>query len=301
MIYDIIIIGAGPAGMTAALYALRAGKRILIMEESIYGGQVSNTSEVANYPAIEKINGVEFSINLYNQVNALGAEFCFEGVLRVEDDGEVKTVVTVEENEYSGKSVIIANGAKRRKLGVTGEDFLTGRGVSYCATCDGSFFKGLDVAVVGGGNTAIEDAIYLAAICKKVYLIHRRDTFRGGQILIDQLKNLKNVEILYNSIVSEISGGEKVNGLLVANINSGEKTALSVSGVFVAIGTIPDNQRFLPHVKLDETGYIIAGEDCATGTSGIYAAGDTRKKQLRQIVTAVSDGAVAATNAIQNM
>jgi thioredoxin reductase (NADPH) len=301
MVYDVIIIGAGPAGMTAALYALRAGRRVLLLEELIYGGQVANTPEVENIPSISRIDGVEFSMNLYNQIVELGAEFTFEGAESVEDKGDTKVVVSNAGQRYEGKTLIIANGAKRRKMEVEGEERFSGRGVSYCATCDGAFFKGQETAVVGGGNTALEDAIYLSALSSRVHLIHRRDTFRGSQILVDRVLALPNVEIHYDCIPQAVIGEDAVTGLSIKNVKTGAIQTLPVSGIFVAVGTVPDNRRFLPLVELDEAGYILAGEDCLTKTPGIFVAGDTRKKHLRQIVTASADGAVAATMAIQHI
>lgn len=301
MIYDLIVIGAGPAGMTAALYALRAGRSVLLLEELIYGGQVASTPEVENIPSIRRIDGVEFSMNLYNQIIELGAELTFEGADSVEDLGDTKVVMSTAGKRYEGKTLIIANGAKRRKMEIEGEERFTGRGVSYCATCDGAFFKGRETAVVGGGNTALEDAIYLAALSSKVHLIHRRDTFRGSQILVDRVLALSNIEIHYDCIPVSVEGDDAVTGFNIKNVKTEETKTLPVGGIFVAVGTVPDNQRFLPLVDLDEAGYILAGEDCVTKTPGVYVAGDTRKKHLRQIVTASADGAVAATMAIQHI
>ena len=298
---DLIIIGAGPAGMTAALYALRAGRSVLLVEAAIYGGQVASTPEVENYPAIKHIDGATFSVNLYNQITDLGATTVFEDVVSIADNGETKTVATQTGNAYTGRAIVIANGAKRRKLDIPGEDTLAGHGVSYCATCDGFFFKDKEAAVIGGGNTALEDAVYLASICKTVHLIHRRDTFRAGKMLVDQVIALPNVVVHYNHIPNEITGTDQVSGLALTNVKTNSVTNLPVSAVFVAVGTVPDNKRFLPYVTLDAAGYIVAGEDCKTETPGIYVAGDTRTKQLRQIVTAEADGAVAATNAIHYM
>lgn len=295
---DILIIGAGPAGLTAAIYAQRAGMRAVVFDRMVYGGQVANTLEIENYPAIEKISGVDFSNAIYQQAVNLGAEIRFETVEKLELSGEKKMVVTAEGNTYYGKAVIIANGAKRRRLGCPGENELDGRGVSYCATCDGAFFRNKTVAIVGGGNTALEDALFLSGLCSKVYLIHRRGSFRGEKIMADAVAARENVEILFDSVVEEILGdGGKVCGASVKNLLSGEKTKLEVSGVFVAVGYAPENSLFEKWVDVDEAGYVIADETCRTSCPGVYVAGDSRTKPLRQIVTAAADGAVAAFTA----
>lgn len=292
---DIIIIGAGTAGMTAAIYALRAGKTVLLLESKMYGGQIVNTPDIENYPGIAHISGFDFAQGLYEQATALGAKLEFANVTGIED-GKIKKVKT-DGGDYECKAVIIATGAKNRPLGLPREEELTGHGVSYCATCDGMFFKGKDVAVSGGGNTALEDAAYLADIANKVYIIHRRDRFRGDSADVDKLKAKKNVEMVLNSNVTQILGGGKVEGVEVTNKLTQEKRELPVSGFFVAIGQMPDNAAFADVVKLDSKGYIEADESCETGTPGIYAAGDCRTKTLRQLTTAAADGAVAATAA----
>lgn len=291
--YNIIIIGAGTAGMTAAIYARRAGRTVLIIEEKNYGGQIINTPEIENYPGIENVSGFEFATNLYNQVKALDAEFKFEKVLQVKDNGGKKTVIT-DKNEYMADSVIIATGAKNRTLGIDREEEFIGAGVSYCATCDGAFFRGKDVAVVGGGNTALEDAAFLANYCNIVYLIHRRDTFRGESRLVDVLKTKKNVKFILDSVVDDILGDDSVIGVIVRNVKSEHKMTLDVKGLFIAAGQIPDNGYFSDVVNLDEKGYISADETCRTDTKGVFTAGDCRTKQIRQLTTAASDGAVAA-------
>ena len=291
---DVLVIGAGPAGLTAAIYAARAGLTVVVFDRMIYGGQVANTLEIENYPAIEKISGVDFSNAIYEQAVNLGAEVRFETVEKLELSGRVKTITTAEGNIYHGKAVIIANGAKRRTLGCPGEKELEGRGVSYCATCDGAFFRGKAVAVVGGGNTALEDALFLSNICEKVYLVHRRDTFRGEKIMADSVKARQNVEILYNSVVEEIVGQDKTSTIKIKNRINNSKQEIPVSAVFIAVGFAPENQLFADWVNLDESGYIIADESCKTSCKGVYVAGDSRTKPLRQIVTAAADGAVAA-------
>ncbi|MBR6949221.1 MAG: thioredoxin-disulfide reductase [Bacilli bacterium] len=292
--YDIIIIGAGPAGLTAALYALRANKKIVIFEAKTFGGQIINASKIVNYPGIEQVSGFDFATTLYNQVKNLGAEIKYETVLRVEKD---KTVIT-NKDKYKAKSVIIATGAENRKLNIDGENKFIGKGVSYCATCDGNFFKGLDVAVVGGGNTAIADALYLSDIVNKVYLIHRRDEFRGEPKKVEELKNKKNIELVLNSNVVKINGNDKVESIEVEN-NDKERTTIEVSGIFIAVGQDPKNAIFNNVVELNDKGYIISEDGVHTSTEGIYVAGDTREKVLRQLTTAVSDGSIAATIAIK--
>ena len=296
---DVAIIGAGPAGLTAALYAARAGFSVLVFEKNIYGGQVASTSEVENYPAIEKISGVEFSMNIYNQVVKQGVEVLLEEVKYVDLNGSIKKLNT-EFGEYEAKTIIIATGVKRRKLGCDGEEKFLGRGVSYCATCDGAFFKGRDVAVVGGGNTALEDALFLSNICKSVTLLVRKEKVKGEKFLLESVKSRNNINLMYNTTVNEIGGlGENVSFLTVSDKNLKKEERLEVSAVFIAIGLEPDNSIFSDSIKLDESGYILADETCKTNVSGVFVAGDTRQKNLRQIVTAISDGAIAADNVTQ--
>lgn len=294
---DVLIIGAGPAGLSAAIYALRAGHTAVVLEELIYGGQVANTPDVENYPAIGHISGVDFAMNIYNQAVALGADVQFDGAAAVDLTGPVKKVTTTGGKVWEAKTVIIANGARRRKLECPGEAEFTARGVSYCATCDGAFYRGQDVAIVGGGNTALEDAMFLANNCKTVHLIHRRDTFRGNQILVDALLKKENITIHYDSVPQRITGEQTVSGITLKNVKTEEETSVPVSGVFVAVGLIPDNALFADQITLDPAGYVQAGEDCHTNLPGVFVAGDTRTKTLRQIVTAASDGAMAAVEA----
>ncbi len=293
MIYDIIIVGAGPAGLSAGIYALRSGKSALILEAKAYGGQIINTPDIENYPGIKNISGFEFATGLYEQATSLGAEVKYEQVISIEDKGDIKIVGT-EENLYECKAVILATGAKNRKLGLEKENELIGYGVSYCATCDGAFYKNKDVAVVGGGNTAIEDALFLTNYCNKVYVIHRRNQFRADPKDVDQLKEKENVEFVMNSTVEKILGDTIVEGIEVKDQNTKEKKTINVSGVFIAVGQEPDNTMFSNLVKLDDSGYIIAKEDCMTNVKGIYTAGDCRTKTVRQLTTAAADGAVAA-------
>ena len=288
--YDIVIVGAGPAGLTAAIYALRANKKVLVLEAKSYGGQIVNASKVENYPGIASISGFDFATNLYEQVKSLGAEFKFETVIRVEDH----TVIT-DSNTYKAKAIILATGALNRKLNIKGEKELIGKGVSYCATCDGNFYKNKDVAVIGGGNTALEDAIYLSNIAHKVYIIHRRDTFRGEDKYVSELKNKDNIEFIMNTNVISINGD-----VCVTDIELDNGKNLKVDGVFIAVGQEPKNDIFANIVDLDN-GYIKADENMHTNKKHIYAAGDTRVKGLRQLTTAVSDGAIAATEAIKEM
>ena len=295
--YDVLIIGAGPAGLTAAIYACRAEKRTLVLEAKTYGGQIINTPDIANYPVAPGISGFDFATTLYNQAKDLGAEVKFEKVTEVRD-GDVKTVVTPK-NTYEAKTVIVATGAENRKLGVEGEDKLIGRGVSYCATCDGNFFRKKVVAVAGGGNTAVEDALYLADLAEKVYLIHRRDAFRADAALVSKLKERENVELVLNANVTKLVYEQRLQGVEVTDKLTGETKVLDVAGLFVAVGQVPENQNFAQLIDLDESGYAIAGEDCLTKVPGIFVAGDNRVKDVRQLITAASDGAVAATAAIK--
>ena len=294
--YDAVIIGAGAAGMTAGIYLARRGKSALILEGSAYGGQIINSREIQNYPAIKNISGFDFATELYEQVLALGGKVEFSKVTEIQPNGKIKKVITAA-NEYECKNIIIATGAVNRKLGIEKEAELTGKGVSYCATCDGAFFRNKTTAVVGGGNTALDDAVFLSEICEKVYLIHRRDEFRGDDATVHKLKNTENVEFVLNSVPTKlIEDNEKLSGIAVQNNTDGLITELNINGLFIAVGQIP-NTEFLKEsgIKLDKYGYIIAGEDCRTNKDGVFAVGDCRTKSLRQLVTAAADGAAAAT------
>ena len=295
--YDIVIIGAGPAGLTAAIYARRANKKVLVLEAKNYGGQIINTPNIENYPAIEKISGFDYATNLYNQALKQGAEIIFEKVINIKNSKEEKQVETTEKT-YNTKSIIIATGADNRKLGIENEDEFIGKGISYCATCDGNFYKGRDVAVVGGGNTAIEDAEYLSDIVNKVYLIHRRDEFRADDISVNKLKEKENVEFILNSKVTKLNGENYLESIEVEDKDNNIKI-LNISGLFIAVGKIPENENFKNLINMDDKGYIISDELCHTNVDGIYVAGDNRVKNLRQLVTATSDGAIAATEAIK--
>ena len=294
--YDIIIVGAGPAGLTAALYALRANKKVLVFESNTYGGQIVNASSVENYPGILNISGFDYATNLYNQVKNLKGEIKFETVVKVQED---KTVIT-NKDTYQAKAVIIATGAKNRKLNLEKEKEFTGKGISYCATCDGNFYKNKIVAVSGGGNTALEDALYLSNIVKKVYIIHRRDTFRGERKYVSELKKKENVEFILNSNVIKIHGTNNLESIDIKN-NNGDITNIKINGLFIAVGQTPNNEMFSNIVELNDNGYIISEDGVHTSTKGIYVAGDTRVKLLRQLTTAVSDGSIAATTAIKEM
>ena len=296
MIYDIAIIGAGPAGLSAAIYGRRAGLSTICFESNVHGGQIINTPEVENYPALGKVSGVEYASNIYDQAVSFGTVVEYKAVTDVDFSGEIKKVICGSE-EYQAKSVIIATGVTRRKLEIPGEDRLLGAGVSYCATCDGLFFKDKTAVVVGGGNTALEDAVYLAGICEKVYIIHRRDTFRGDQHEVEKVLKNEKIQVVYDTIPLSIEGSGKVERLRVKNVKTGEEKDIFTSAVFVAVGLIPQNDMFKGKVELTPDGYIMADESCKTSVEGVFAAGDTRNKTLRQLVTATSDGAVAATAA----
>lgn len=290
---DIIIVGAGTAGLSAAIYGVRAGKSVLVFEGNTYGGQIVNTPEIENYPGIKNTSGFEFATGLYEQATGLGAEVVFEEVRGVTDQGE-KKVVTTANQTYEARTVILAAGAKNRPFGLAHEEEWVGKGVSYCATCDGAFYKGKDVAVAGGGNTALEDAQFLTNYCSKVYLIHRRDQFRGDEKTVEILRRKENVEFVLNAQINALLGTDRLSGVEVQDKLTGEKRELKVDGFFVAIGQVPQNAIFQDLVTTDDGGYIVAGEDCKTSAEGIFTAGDCRTKTVRQLTTAAADGAVAA-------
>ncbi len=294
--YDIIIVGAGPAGLTAALYALRANKKVLVLEAKTYGGQIVNASKVENYPGVKSISGFDYAKVLYEQVKDLGADFKFETVVRIDEE---KNVIT-SKNTYQAKAIILATGAENRKLRLENEENLIGKGVSYCATCDGNFYKNKVVAVVGGGNTALEDAVYLSNIASKVYLIHRRDSFRGEETYVDELRKQENVEYILNANIVKINGEDKIESIDVKNIDGNIQTIV-IDGLFIAVGQEPKNEIFKNIIEIDKNGYIISEDGVHTSQKGIYVAGDARVKTLRQLTTAVSDGAIAATTAIKEM
>lgn len=294
IIYDVIIVGGGPGGYTAALYATRAGLRTLILEKMAVGGQMAATSVIENYPGFDEgIDGFSLGEKMKAGAEKFGAETVFAEVVGSLLEGNVKEIQTTEGTFYS-KTVIIATGASPRKLGLEEEDKLVGRGVGYCAVCDGMFYRGKDVVVVGGGNSAIEDAIYLSRICNKVRLVHRRDTFRASKIYQDELFKTENIELILDSEVKEILYEEKVNGVRVVNNKTGVDSIIATDGVFISIGRQPISDIWKGQVDMDEAGYIVADETTKTNIPGVYAVGDVRTKALRQVVTATADGAVAA-------
>ena len=297
-LYDIAIVGGGPAGLTAGIYGARAGKSVLIFEGESIGGQISRASSVENYPGFKEISGIDLSTNLFEQADGLGCEFAFESVLSV--SGKLGDfTLTSDGGEYRAKTVILAVGAAARKLGIEREDELTGRGVSYCAVCDGAFFRGKTVAVVGGGNSALDDALYLAAMAEKVYLIHRRDAFRAESAMVDKIKAEPKIVVKTPRVVTELQGDAQLSGLVLRDPGTGAEETIAVDGLFVAIGHAPAAGAFASLVGLDEAGYIDAGENCKTSVPGVFTAGDCRVKNVRQLTTACGDGAVAALAAAE--
>ena len=294
--YDIIIVGAGPAGLTAAIYLKRASKKVLVLESSHYGGQIVNAANIENYPAEMHISGFDFATKVYEQAKKLGAEIVFDRVIEI-IDGDIKTVKT-SNNIYNCKAIIIATGSASRNLGLENEQELIGRGISYCATCDGNFFKGKDVAVVGGGNNALEDAIYLSDIANKVYLIHRKDSFKADEELVKLVEEKENVVLVFNSNITKIIGKEKLERIEITD-NDSNMSELDIAGLFIAVGRVPNFGNIASPLKVDSNGFIEAGEDCLTNIDGVFVAGDIRTKKVRQIVTATSDGAIAAINAVK--
>ncbi len=294
--YDLIIIGGGVAGMTAAIYASRAGLSTLIIEKGGFGGQAALTSTIENYPSYKEIEGFELAANMKAQVDALGVESYSADVMSLAKENDIFTVLT-NADSFTAKTVIIANGVRRRELGIAGEDALRGRGISWCAVCDGGFFRKKKVAVIGAGNSALGDAIYLSKLCEEVYLIFRREHPTAAKSYLDKLKDIDNIRLMPRHIPLEIKGEKRVSALTVKNLDTEEISDLEVNGVFEAIGLIPDNDLFAELVELDERGYIVTDDEMRTKTAGLYAAGDTRQKTLRQIITACADGAQAATAA----
>jgi thioredoxin reductase (NADPH) len=294
--YDTVIVGSGPAGFTAAIYAKRAGLATLLIENTpVGGGQIATTDRVDNYPGLPGINGMELGMKFREHAEELGCEFRDGQVVRVEPDK-----VTLDDGTtIDTKTVVLALGADHRQLGVPGENEFRGKGVSYCATCDGAFFRKKDVAVVGGGDVALDDAIYLSRFASRVYLIHRRDEFRGAQSLVDEASSKENVTFVMDTVVNQVDGENMVTGVETENKKTGEKSTIPVNGVFMAVGTQPNTAGIEGLPDTDEKGYVIAGEDCVTSIPGIFAAGDLRTKQLRQVITAAADGANAITS-VQN-
>lgn len=300
-IYDIAILGGGPAGITAGIYAKRAGLNVIIIEKNMPGGQIAKTHEVANYTGIEKISGIDLAQKMFDHANSLKIEFMFDEVKSVSLTEDIKELVLFG-GTIKARAVIISLGAAARKLNLSNERGFIGRGISYCATCDGSLYKDKEVAIVGGGNTAIEDAIYLANLVKKLYVIHRRDSFRSDKCLQESLikanDEKNNVEYVLNSVVTGLSGNKNLEKIKVTNLQEKTEKEIKLDGLFVAIGRGPDTD-FLTGVKLDENGYIITDNHMKTNIPGVFAAGDIRVTALRQIVTACSDGAIAATKAFE--
>ena len=289
--YDVVIIGSGPAGLSASIYAKRAGLNAVTFEKSyISGGQVLNTYEVDNYLGLKGISGMDMANKFREHADALGCEFVSEEITKITKIND-SFLLTGKQNGYATKAVIVATGAHNSRLNVPGEEELSGMGVSYCATCDGAFFKGKTVAVVGGGDVAVEDAIYLSRTCKEVYLIHRRDKLRAAKSLQDELLSKDNVKVIWNSVVERIEGEDQVEGILLKDITNNENKDLKVDGVFIAIGMEPVNGLVKDLVSLDEKGFVMSGDQCITNHKGIFVAGDLRTKKVRQIVTAVADGA----------
>ena len=290
--YDIIIIGGGPAGLTAATYARRAGKSVLVIEKNAFGGQITWSPKVENFPGFVSVSGVELGDKLLEQAMEQGAEVELEEVETLTVNGGVKRVRCVSGAEFEARAVIIATGARPRMLGLPREQELIGNGVCFCAVCDGAFYKGQDVAVNGGGNSALQDALLLSETCRKLYLIHRRDSFRGEAKLVDALKAKDNVEFILGARITELVGEDELCGLKLDC--NGETRNIDVTGLFVAIGHAPDNGKFSNLIALTESGYADSDEDCLTVTPGVFTAGDCRRKSVRQLTTAVADGSVAA-------
>ncbi len=296
--YDVVIIGSGPAGLSASIYAKRAGLKAVTIEKSpMSGGQVLNTYEVDNYPGLPGINGFDMGMKFREHADKLGCEFKNAEVLEIKSEEKVQGfVIETDDGMLETKTIVAAMGASHAKLNVPGEEELSGMGVSYCATCDGAFFKGRTTAVIGGGDVAVEDAIFLARGCEKVYLIHRRDELRAASILQEEVKSLSNVEILWDTVVEKIEGEDQVEAIAIKNTKTGEEKRLPVDGVFVAVGILPQSELLKEITACDEKGYVIAGEDGICKTPGIFVAGDIRTKKLRQIITAAADGANAITS-----
>lgn len=293
-LYDVIVIGGGPAGYTAALYTARAGLSTLVIEKLYAGGQMTQTTQIDNYPGYpEGVDGVSLGIHMQKGAQRFGAETVNSQVLSVQLAGEIKTVETAR-GSYKGKTVIIATGAGHKHLGVAEEESLVGRGVAYCAACDGMFYRGKTVAVVGGGNSAAADALMLSRLAKKVYLIHRRDALRAEKVYREQLEKAENVEFLWNSTISQLLYEERLNGIKLQKAYSPEESTLEVDGLFISVGRSPASELFRDKLELDENGYIVADESTRTSIPGVYAIGDVRTKAVRQIITAAGDGAVAA-------
>ncbi len=294
MIYDILIVGAGPAGLTAAVYARRAGKSVLLLDRAAFGGQITFSPKIENYPGFESLSGSELADKMVAQALAQGAEVEFENVISVTDEGSTKTVITEDGNEYICRALILATGATHRHLGLPNEERFIGEGISFCAVCDGAFYADRTVALVGGGNSALQEAILLCDTCKKVYVIQNLDALTGEEQLQIILRGKENVEIITGTVVSAIADTPAFSGITLQRISDGATRKLAVDGMFVAIGLEPQNEAFADLMDLDDRGYANADERCLTRTPGVFAAGDCRRKQVRQVATAISDGAVSA-------
>lgn len=292
--WDMVIIGAGPAGLTAAIYARRANKQVLLLERAAFGGQITYSPKVENYPGFASISGSELADKLVEQALELGADVELETVTGIRDNGDSKTVLTEEGSSYETRTVIIAAGARHRPLGLPGEERFVGAGISYCAVCDGAFYEGKTVGLVGGGNTALQEALLLSETCRKVTIIQNLDVLTGEVRLQQALQKRDNVEIITGTVVAALPDTETLSSVTLEKIADGSRRELAVDGLFVAIGLKPENEAFAGVAQLDEAGYIVGGEDCLTSTTGVFVAGDCRQKTVRQVTTATGDGAVAA-------
>ena len=293
--HDIIIVGGGPAGLTAAVYGLRAGKSVLVIEKNGFGGQIAYSPKVENIPGTKVISGTEFADQLTDQAMAVGAEVELEKVVKVEKEGDIFRVATEEGSVYEGKAVILALGVKHRTLGLPGENELIGNGISFCAVCDGAFYAGQEVAMIGGGNSALQEALLLSEVCKKVTVVQNLASFTGEKKLADALLEKENVTAIFSTVVSGYkSENGSLTGLQLRNEETGAESEISVDGAFLAVGLLPENEPFAQLAKLNDWGYFDSGEDCCTATPGVFVAGDCRSKRIRQVVTAAGDGAIAA-------
>ena len=291
--YDIIIVGGGPAGMTAAIYGASARKKVLILEKDSMGGQILKTNKIKNYPGFEEISGFDYSNNLFNQIKKLGVEVKFEEVLKINKD---KSIIT-NKSKYNAGAIIIATGSKNKTLNILNEDKFLGKGISYCATCDGMFFKGKNVAIVGGGNSSISEALYLSNIVKNLYVIYRQKEFKFDSIDLETLKKKDNVTFIFNSTVSKLNGNEFIESITVKNDEDNNESEISVDGLFISIGFTPLSSLCEEILELSDNGYILSNEECTTNIDGVFVAGDVRKKSIRQLTTACSDGTIAAIKA----
>ncbi len=296
--YDMIIVGGGPAGLTAAIYALRAGKRVVVIEKNSFGGQIAFSPKVENIPGTQVISGAAFAEALTEQAMNLGADVELEKVISVQKEGDIFKVTTEEGSSFEGRTVILAVGVKHRTLGLPGEGELIGRGISFCAVCDGAFYAGLEVAMIGGGNSALQEALLLSEVCKKVTIVQNLPFFTGEKALADAVLAKENIEVRFGTLVTGYESKEgDLSGLVLRSEETGEISSLSVDGAFLAVGLLPENEAFAELAGLDERGYFETDESCVTKTEGLFVAGDCRCKNIRQVVTACSDGAVAATAA----